>query len=222
MKARRNPETGRRAISTNACGSSSSLIPRVPHGPTAFSLVELLVVVGIVAIMLALVIPAFTQIRVAGSLTQGGRVLADQIALARQEASTQNRDIEVRIVDIRAPTGGSAVYGAVQLWMRGEPATGPIARIEQLPDRVIVSSDTKLSPLLYTSATLSGTDAFGGLGTRAYIGFRIRADGTLDAPISLANNFLTLQSANDTKKLPDNYFTVRVNPVTGQVTIHRP
>jgi hypothetical protein len=39
---------------------------------------------------------------------------------------------------------------------------------------------------------------------------------------SLFNNFLTVQSANDVTVPPSNYFTVRVNPVTSQVTIHRP
>ena len=203
-------------MSRSSCGTPSSLNLAAPLFPGAFSLIELLVVVAIFSIMVALVTPAFTQVRAAGVLTRGGQVLADQIALARQEASTKNRDMEVRIVDV----GG--VYRAVQLWIRGEPATRPLGRIEQLPDGVVLSSDTLLSPLLGASPIVGGTAVFGALGSCPYKGFRIRADGTLDAAVNLSNNFLTVQSANDVTVPPNNYFTVRVNPVTSQVTIHRP
>jgi uncharacterized protein (TIGR02596 family) len=177
------------------------------------------VVIAIFAILAVLTMPAFNSIRGAGDVTRGGQVLADQIALARQEASAKNRDIEVRIAEVGGSDPG---YRAVQLWLRGETATNPIGRIEQLPTRVLISSNAALSPLLSASTTVNGTATFGGLGSLPYKGFRIRAGGTLDSQISTSNNFLTVHSANDTNVPPDNFFAVRVNPVTGRITTLRP
>jgi uncharacterized protein (TIGR02596 family) len=197
----------------------SSFIPHPSSFSSAFSLIELLVVIVIFSIMAVLAVPAFNSVRGAGEVTRGGQVLADQIALARQEAAAKNRDIEVRIVEVGGSDPG---YRGVQLWMRGETATNQVGRIETMPDRVLISSNPTLSPLLNASTTVSGNANFGSLGNRPYKGFRIRAGGTLDSQITTSNNFLTIQSANVSNSLPANFFAVRVNPVTGRVTTHRP
>ena len=62
----------------------------------AFSLVELLVVVAVIAIVAGFAVPAVTTMLKGSQLTQGSQTVVDQIALARQTALSRNRSIEVR------------------------------------------------------------------------------------------------------------------------------
>src|SRR4051794_35822389 len=60
-----------------------------------FSLIELLAVMGIIALIVGFTIPAVTTMMRGSQLTQGSQLLGDQIALARQLALSENRSIEV-------------------------------------------------------------------------------------------------------------------------------
>jgi prepilin-type N-terminal cleavage/methylation domain-containing protein len=64
----------------------------------AFSLIELLVVVGIITLLMALLVPALNGPLESGRLTQVATVLSGQLSLARQKAVTENRPIIVRII----------------------------------------------------------------------------------------------------------------------------
>jgi len=184
----------------------------------AFSLIELLVVITIFAIMATLTLPAISSINKSGGITRGGQILGDQIVLARQEAANKNRDVEVRIINM---TNGLDVgYAGVQLWIADEAGNMTASgRMNRMPEGVLVSSDSALSPLI---TNISGTTNFAALGSRSYGGFRIRSSGKPDSSITTNNNFLTVQSARDSNGLGDNFYAVRINPITGRLTIHRP
>ncbi len=185
----------------------------------AFSLIELLVVIAIFAIMAAVTLPSIGSINQAGGINRAGQLLGDQMILARQEAISKNRDVEVRIIDVTDPI--SPGYRAVQLWIVDPTGTTstPIGRIAKLPEGVLISSNTTISPLL---TNISGNTNFGALGSCDYKGFKIRSSGSLPSIVSTNNNFLTVQLARDTDIPAANFYAVRVNPVTGRVTIHRP
>lgn len=195
---------------------------RAPSTPvSAFSLIELLVVIAIIAIMAALTLPAISNISQAAGISRGGQILGDQIILARQQAAAKNRNVEVRIIDVADAIDPG--YRALQLWLVDESGTNksPIGKVFKLPDGVVIASNS-LSPLLNADTNITGTTNFGALGNRPYKGFRIRANGALPSTVVTNNNFLTVQLARDTDTPPHNYYTIRVNPVTGRVTIHRP
>src|SRR5947209_2150985 len=69
----------------------------------AFSLMELVVVISIIAIISVFVAPQAAQILKGSTLTQGSTILTDQIRLAREIAVTKNRKVEVRFYQYADP-----------------------------------------------------------------------------------------------------------------------
>lgn len=63
---------------------------------TGFTLIELLAVMAVIAIVIAFAVPATNQILRGSQLSQGGQMVGDQLAFARQLALTRNRTIEFR------------------------------------------------------------------------------------------------------------------------------
>jgi uncharacterized protein (TIGR02596 family) len=200
---------------------------RPGHRTTAaFTLIELLVVVALMLIFLSLAVPAVNSVLAGVNLGRGGQQIADQIMLGRQNALTRNRNVEVRFIQVdKPPTPG---YRAVQIWMVDETGLNriPISRMVTLPDGVLVSPDTAMSPLIFgDGATVSGRADFPSLGSCEYRGFRFRANGQTDIPTGSGTNtvnYVTLQGANDTEKPPRNFFAIQVNPLTGTVATFRP
>lgn len=197
----------------------SCSVERFPRA-RAFTLIELLVVVALIAVLATLATPAFLQIQSAEALARAGQILGDQIILARQEAMTRNRKVEVRLVEV-PETGGEKCYRGVQLWLldeRGMPAK-PATKFTAFAGRVAI--DPANSPLLTQIPT--GTTNFSGTSMR-YQGFVVRPSGSLDGAVDTDKNYLTVRSLLDMGKpvTSANYYAVRVNPVTGRLSIHRP
>lgn len=188
-----------------------------PRTSSAFSLVELLVVVAIVSILLGLAIPAMNSMRSATGITRAGGLLSDQIALARQEAVNKGRDVEIRILPL--VEDGFTNYSGIQLWIAETDGTmSALGRVVRFPTGIGIVDSSTLSPLLDRT---SGSMPYGGNNV-TYKGFRFRSNG-LPSGLSMSNNYLTVQQIRDNSTdLADNYFAVRVNPLTGSVTTYRP
>lgn len=201
---------------------------------SAFTLIELLIVMSIMLILVTLSKPALTGMLGSFQINQAGQEVAGTIALARQEAVKRNREVEVHFYQVptAGTTGGTGTYRGMQLFYWEVSPTGRVPHqlsdLRLLPNAIMISDDAKLSPLLTADAQLSGTVSVGAYKDLAWKGFRIRSNGQLSPTISTGTggNFLTVMRQTDKVMpgalLPANYFLLQVNPVTGAVRTFRP
>ncbi len=132
---------------------------RLDAGTAAFSLIELLVVLAIVALVAVLTLPSLSSALNASKLDSASQTVADSIALARQEAVTKDRDVQVRFYNMT--TGSFQGWRALQIIRVEQTPSGstlvPVTKVRPLPDGVIISPTSTLSPLLTADPVISGT-----------------------------------------------------------------
>lgn len=198
-----------------------------------FTLVELLTVIAVIAIILAATIPAFNSTLQGFQLTQGARIISDQLYLARQTALAKNRAVEVRFYKFKPQTSINVSYfqgvQAFEIIENGQPK--PLGKLHRLPGLVIIDSSATLSPLLGPSRIKQwSTDdpqvRLPEIGTNyeAYA-FTYRADGSADLSVNGQEWFMTLHHANmgdGRTDLPPNFATLQIGPWNGQTQLYRP
>ncbi len=206
-------------------------------GQTAFSLIELLAVIAIIAMLLAFTLPAFNSTLQGIQLTQGAQMLSEQIHLARQTALTKNRSIEVRFyryVDSNANgASGKRFFRALQSFEINDDGTAkPIGKMHRVPNAIILDSSPTLSPLLDTSRLkawnppLDPQISLPGIGTSydAYA-FTFRNDGSANLSVANQQWFVSLHNGNagdNLGKLPADFAVLQIDPWNGQTRLFRP
>lgn len=190
----------------------------------AFSLLELLVVMAIIALMAAFAMPAITSMMAGSNLNRGGQLFADEFSFARQTALTKNRSVEVRFIQI-PDSLGVLKYRAVQLWLADEAGNrAPLGKLKILPDGIVPVES--LSPLIFGGgAMVSGEVDLAGRGSHSFKAFHFRPSGGTDIPsngLATAPGYLTLKNETAQESPPANFYTIQINPITGKATIFRP
>ncbi len=214
-----------------------------------FSLIELIVVISIIVLIAGFTVPAATTILRGSQLTQASGTLVGQISLARQQALTKNRAVEVRFYrfgnpetpgeDVGNPSTGK--FRALQLFEVLENGVSvPLDKPQMLPANVIFAYSEEqsagLSSLIDKGS--AGTPKKPGTDDRAaphlprgighkyeYVSFRFLQDGSTDLTptdtwyVTLIGLTDQLQSAAEP---PPNFFTVQVDPVSGSTRTFRP
>jgi uncharacterized protein (TIGR02596 family) len=192
----------------------------------AFSLIEMLVVIAIVALLASMTLPAFHAVTSGVTLERGGQDVASLLALARENAIAKSRPVEIRLIKSTS-SSGQTVYRGVQPWIvKDDSGTfKPLGRLTWLPDAVAITEQSQLSPMFGANVQV-GTMTVAGSNC-AYVSFGFRPNGSLVAGtnlISSTNSCLTVVAEKDLSSsgTPQNFYSIYINPTTGDVRTFRP
>ena len=223
----------------------------LPARTSAFSLIELVVVIAIIAIIATFTVPAATTILRGSAITQASQTLSDQISLARQMALSKNRAVEVRFYQyadpeapgetLTSPTTGQ--WRGIQLFEVLESGVAvPLDKAQPLPISVVMNPGTTaagtLSSLIkcaapntpkITAAAASDPELPRGVARKYnYVAFRFLQDGSTNlSPAQAGGWFVTIHNLTppvdpSATKPPANFFTLQIDPVSGSIKGFRP
>jgi uncharacterized protein (TIGR02596 family) len=200
----------------------------------AFTLVEMLVVMAIIAILVAIAMPATSSFLEGNNLDSAAHQVADQINLAHQFSSSLNVTVELRLFKLSgAPTAG---YTALQLGTYNSSGTWtPVSRPSYLPPQLVISPSATVStalsaPEFSTVRTMGANNGL--LSSATYVFFDFRPSGVVTpvlnavAATNMSNYALVVLPARyasvTTLGTVKNYAIVQINPVTATPLVYRP
>lgn len=208
----------------------------------AFSLIELLVVVSIIAVIASFAVPAVSGMVRGSAMTQASQEVSNQFSMARQYAITKNRSVEVRLLQFNDPeTPGASSTDPTKGHFRGlqlmevleSGGVVPLDKVRMLPQSVIMNPDTLSTIIKAPSQTIKTprTDfdppmPRGINYNYVYVAFRFLPNGGTNlSPIANDSWYLTVHALSDkvtNSTPPANFFTLQLDPVSGSTRIFRP
>lgn len=200
----------------------------------AFSLIELMVTIGIIGLLAVLTLPALNSTLAATNLKTSGLTVVEDLTLARQAAQSRNLQVEVRFYKLPGPAEGRdatpSTYRALQVFLIDENGgLRPLTRLNTFKGTVVLSTAAAESGLLadagqaHEETTPTNEDPpLGGYGRNyRYVAFRFTPGGSTD--LSAGKNFVTLVAADgQTAGGGASFYTVQVDRINGSVRSIRP
>ena len=201
---------------------------------SAFTLVELLVVVAVIALIAGLAVPAIEPMMKGSKLTTSADNVKFNLAAWRQQAIAENSPVEIRFIRYVDPTvpGQREAYRGYQAGRfrqkKSENGAGdfvfdPIGNIQKLPEGIVFSSQEQLSSLLTNEKVRDGSHEFmvEGQDNLPFKSFSFRPDGSTELPKRAGDAwYITIVQERDdeqSKSNPDNFVTLQVDAFNGSV-----
>lgn len=211
----------------------------------AFSLIEMMIILGLVGLLLAFAAPNLFSLLGSTSLSGEGTLIENQLTLAQQLAVSKSADVEVRFFRLADESAAQIdeAFRAFQLFQfNNEGDMIPVSQFFRI--RAPVAINEGLSTILTTGRGSETDVRFGFSSPREgqynapagpggslipteFIAFRFRPDGSTDLPYRAEGEdtwYLTLvqgEGANENND-PDNYVCLQINPYNGQISQFRP
>jgi len=190
-------------------------------------LLELLVVIAVVLILVSMASLGMNQILQSVRMEQAGRMILEEIQVARQFAVSRNLSVELRVIEMpRGNVPGAPVFWCLQSGMRDMANTGnftTVGRMVQLPVGVALSPEPGLSSIIGSLPPLISTHP-----AYRYIALVIRPTGALEPVSGLPLNQPWFMTAVPENKLGapladiSDFVTVQIDPWTARPTLYRP
>ena len=197
---------------------TGSLSPRLRGRPAGFTLVEMLTVIGILALLLSLTFPAMRSAYENAQINRAAQQFGDALQAARMLALSRNAPMAMRLWE----DPGTGDYQSFQLWSFDENLDPhPHDRLIRLPAGIVFSPLAAHSSLL-ASPPASGTGPTGGGATARYVELLFRRDGRLDADPDAHWYITLLPEAEKQKAAPVHYRTFLIDPSTGISSVFEP
>ena len=158
------------------------------HSPTkrsAFSLVEMLIVIAIIGIIGAFAVPAVKSMLKGSGLSTGANMLLDEVTLARQHALTKSRIVEFRFYRFPDPEVPGETVASPTSWnfrafqffeIADSGDILPAGKFKRLPDTIVMNKGYISANSSYKDTTLSsllGDELTGG---RAILSAKLTAN----------------------------------------------
>ena len=167
--------------------------------------------------------PVISSVLAGSNLQLAGSQVQQALGSARQMANSRNRRMEVRFY---GSPQGSPVYQSFQTFLTEEDGKATaVSKVSRLPEFVAINQSVKLSPIISCLPDKSWTAndpqvSVGVMGT-SYVAkaVQFRPDGSTSLDPTIANSwFLTLHASRispTTSEPPNNFITIRLDPVSG-------
>ncbi|PTY03628.1 hypothetical protein DB346_07090 [Verrucomicrobia bacterium LW23] len=217
-----------------ARGAVSHRGPALRAGAGAgFSLVELLIVLGIVSVLMLIMIPVTNSMVQSYQLSSTSQIIQNQLAQARQMAVTSGSAVQVRLYFLpgaQAPaTATPSVWRGMQCFVEGDVTGSGAAAVAPLTPvsmpvyfkspAIILNNNQRSTILTLTPSAPTAAEMLPPFNQNySYVSFRFRPTGETDLPETANCITVTLDRAPVAAQgLPANFRTLQINCRNGTV-----